>query len=51
MYARSVYPGQKVLGEMNVERLTKLQAFYLSKGIIEKATPIDELFTNEFIGG
>ena len=50
MYARSVYPGQKVLGEMNVERLKKLQAFYLSKGIIEKAAPIDELFTNEFIG-
>jgi NitT/TauT family transport system substrate-binding protein len=49
MYAKSVYPGQKVLGEMDVARLTKLQDFYLAKGFIQKATPVNELYTNEFI--
>jgi NitT/TauT family transport system substrate-binding protein len=48
-YATLVYPGQKVLGEINVERLTKLQDFYLSKGIIRQKTPVDELYTNEFV--
>ena len=49
MYAKSVYPGQKVLGEMNADRLAKLQDFYLQKGFIQKATPLDELYTNEFV--
>jgi len=49
MYAKSVYPGQKVLGEMDVARLTKLQDFYLAKGFIQKATPVNELYTNEFV--
>ena len=48
-YVKLVYPGQKVLGEVNVERLTKLQQFYLSKGFIQKATPVAELYTNEFV--
>ena len=50
MYAKSVYPGQKVLGEMNVERIRKLQEFYVSKGLIQKAARVEDLFTNEFIG-
>jgi NitT/TauT family transport system substrate-binding protein len=49
MYARSVYPGQKVLGEVDAVRLGKLQDFYLSKGFIQKATPVAELYSNEFI--
>ena len=49
MYAKSVYPGQKVLGEMNADRLAKLQDFYLQKGFIQKATPVNELYTNEFV--
>jgi NitT/TauT family transport system substrate-binding protein len=49
MYAKDVYPGQKVLGEMNGERLAKLQDFYLAKGFIQKATPVNELYTNEFV--
>ena len=49
MYAKDVYPGQKVLGEMDVARLTKLQDFYLAKGFIQKATPVNELYTNEFV--
>src|SRR4029079_14035314 len=39
MYAKDFYPGQKVLGEMNADRLSKLQDFYLAKGFIQKATP------------
>jgi NitT/TauT family transport system substrate-binding protein len=49
MYAKDVYPGQKVLGEMNAERLAKLQDFYLEKGFIQKKTPVNELYTNEFL--
>ena len=49
MYAKSVYPGQTKLGEMNADRLSKLQDFYLEKGFIQKKTPVNELYTNEFI--
>ena len=49
MYAKLVYPGQKDLGEVNAERLSKLQDFYLSKNLIQKKTPVDELYTNAFI--
>jgi NitT/TauT family transport system substrate-binding protein len=49
MYAKLVYPGQKELGEVNADRLAKLQEFYVAKGFIQKATPVDELYTNAFI--
>lgn len=49
MYAKSVYPGQKDIGEVNADRLAKLQDFYLAKGFIQKATPVAELYTNAFI--
>ena len=48
-YATLVYPGQKVLGAVDRERLAGLQSFYLSKGIIRQQTPLDELYTNEFV--
>src|SRR5882757_5811562 len=48
-YATLVYPGQKQLGEVDVQRLSNLQDFYLAKGIIQRKSPIDELYTNEFI--
>jgi NitT/TauT family transport system substrate-binding protein len=48
-YDKLVYPGQKELGAIDPERLGKLQDFYLAKGIIQKKTPVDELYTNEFI--
>jgi len=34
---------------MNADRLSKLQDFYLAKGFIQKATPVNELYTNEFV--
>jgi NitT/TauT family transport system substrate-binding protein len=48
-YDQLVYPGQSKLGEVNPERLAKLQDFYLAKGIIQRKTPLDELYTNQFI--
>jgi NitT/TauT family transport system substrate-binding protein len=48
-YAKLVYVGQNKLGEINVERLTTLQDFYLAKGIIPKKTLVEELYTNQFI--
>jgi NitT/TauT family transport system substrate-binding protein len=34
---------------MDPQRLSNLQDFYLEKGIIRQKTPVDELYTNEFI--
>ena len=48
-YATLVYPGQKTLGEIDVQRLANLQDFYLAKGIIQRKSPMDELYTNQFI--
>jgi NitT/TauT family transport system substrate-binding protein len=48
-YATLVYPGQPQLGEVNVERLTNLQDFYLAKGIIQRKSPVEDLYTNQFI--
>jgi NitT/TauT family transport system substrate-binding protein len=48
-YDKLIYPGQKILGEVDPERVAKLQDFYLAKGIIQKKTPVDELYTNQFV--
>jgi NitT/TauT family transport system substrate-binding protein len=48
-YAKLVYPGQNVLGEVNVDRLSALQDFYLAKGIIQRKSPVEDLYTNAFI--
>ena len=48
-YDKLIYPGQKELGAVDPERMTKLQDFYLKAGIIEKKSPVDDLFTNQFI--
>ena len=48
-YATLVYPGQKRLGEINVDRLSNLQDFYLAKGLIQRKSPVEELYSNQFI--
>jgi NitT/TauT family transport system substrate-binding protein len=48
-YTKLVYVGQSQLGAVDGDRLGKLQDFYLAKGIIQRKTPLDELFTNEFV--
>jgi NitT/TauT family transport system substrate-binding protein len=49
LYNQYVYPGQKVLGEMDEARLASLQDFYVKEGIVEKPTPVKDLYTNEFV--
>jgi NitT/TauT family transport system substrate-binding protein len=48
-YVKFVYPGQAALGEVNAERLAKLQDFYLAKGLIQRKSPVADLYTNAFI--
>jgi NitT/TauT family transport system substrate-binding protein len=48
-YDKLIYPGQKELGAVDPERVAKLQDFYLAKGIIEKKSPVEDLYTNQFI--
>jgi NitT/TauT family transport system substrate-binding protein len=49
-YAELVYKTDKPesLGLFDPERLAKVQKFYVDNGIIEKALPVSELYTNEF---
>jgi len=48
-YATLVYPGQKTLGEIDAQRLANLQDFYLAKGIIQRKSPVEDLYTNAFV--
>lgn len=48
-FVERTYRGQKVLGEIDADRLQKLQAFYLKQGFIQNSVPVHELYTNEFI--
>lgn len=48
-YAENVYPGQKVLGQFNPERVAALQDFYLQQGIIQKKLDVKDVFTNQFV--
>lgn len=52
-YAQKVYPAANgfALGQFDPARVGKVQDFYLANGLIEKATPVNELFTNQFVGG
>ncbi|MAF47444.1 MAG: nitrate ABC transporter substrate-binding protein [Rhodospirillaceae bacterium] len=49
MYNKYVYPGQKKIGAMDRARLASLQKFYVKSGIVRKAQPLDDLYTNQFI--
>jgi NitT/TauT family transport system substrate-binding protein len=49
IYARNVYAGQKQLGAMDAARLASLQEFYLKEGIVQTRTPVEELYTNQFL--
>jgi NitT/TauT family transport system substrate-binding protein len=45
-----VYAGQKTLGEMDRARLDAVQTYYVEEGVVAKATPLDDLYTNQFVG-
>jgi len=49
LYTDYTYKGQKVLGEMDPDRLSKVQAFYVKEGIVPKAAPLNDLYTNQFV--
>jgi len=49
LYNQYVYPGQSKPGVIDEARLASLQQFYLQQGIIEKSTPVKELYTNQFV--
>ena len=50
MYRDRVYAGQKVPGEIDATRLDAVQKFYVSEGVVSKATPLADLYTNQFVG-
>ena len=41
--------GPDAPGAIDPQRLAKLQDFYLAKGIIQKKSPLDDLYTNQFV--
>lgn len=49
LYNQYVYGNPKTLGAMDVERLAKVQQFYLDQGIVRRPTELDDLYTNQFV--
>ena len=49
LYDTYVYPGQKKIGAIDPKRLAAVQDFYVKEGIVPKASPLDELYTNRFV--
>jgi NitT/TauT family transport system substrate-binding protein len=49
LYTEYTYKGQKVLGQMDAQRLRQVQDFYVREGIVPKASAIEDLYTNQFI--
>jgi NitT/TauT family transport system substrate-binding protein len=49
LYNKYVYPGQKIVGAMDRERLKGLQDFYVKQGIVRKGSKLDDLYTNQFV--
>lgn len=50
MYKKYVYGTQAVQGAMDPARLKAVQDFYVKEGIVPKASPLDDLYTNQFVG-
>lgn len=49
LYNELVYPGQEKIGVIDAKRLASLQQFYLKQGFIRKTSPVNELYTNQFV--
>ncbi len=49
LYNRYVYPGQAKLGQIDEGRLAALQDFYVKEGFIPQASPVKDLYTNQFV--
>ena len=51
LYNKYVYANQEVPGKMDPKRLAAVQDFYVSQGIVSKAAPVEDLYTNQFVEG
>jgi NitT/TauT family transport system substrate-binding protein len=51
MYNKYVYQAQKVPGTMDEARLAELQKFYVANGVVPNASPVKDLYTNQFVSG
>jgi NitT/TauT family transport system substrate-binding protein len=49
LYRKHVYADQKPLGIVDPARMEAVQKFYVSEGIVSRATPVQDLYTNQFI--
>lgn len=49
LYVEHVYAKQTVLGHIDPQHLDKVLQFYVSEGIVTQATPLEDLFTNQFV--
>jgi NitT/TauT family transport system substrate-binding protein len=49
LYNKYVYINQPKAGVIDEKRLASLQEFYISQGIVDKPTPLAELYTNQFV--
>lgn len=48
-YNDLVYPSKLKLGEIDSDRLAKVQDFYFDNKIVRKKTPLKDLYTNQFV--
>ncbi len=51
LYNQYVYAAQKIPGQMDESRLSELQKFYSTNGIVPKEVPVKDLYTNKFVMG
>ena len=49
MYRKYVYANQKPLGQIDPARMENVQKFYVSEGIVSKASAVNDLYTNQFV--
>ncbi|MGE0314104.1 MAG: ABC transporter substrate-binding protein [Lautropia sp.] len=50
LYNEHVYAKQAIPGRIDEKRLAAVQDFYVKEGIVPKATPLEDLYTNAFVG-
>lgn len=50
LYRKHVYANQKPLGQIDAARMDSVQKFYVSEGIVSKASAVNDLYTNQFVG-
>ncbi|MEM9049545.1 MAG: ABC transporter substrate-binding protein [Pseudomonadota bacterium] len=51
-YSTLIYPegDDQPLGSFKPDRIAEVQAFYLESGIVRDAVPVEDLYTNQFVG-